>query len=232
MNMVNTSKNRLVDKLRCVSPEDFSGKEYSAFKQNFLSYGIDVVAHAHLMQKVRNDLIKEKISLQEFTDKYNLNFEESPATYEYNKEMFSEKMAREFSKISCGFTGTLKSIERDGVFIPEETYSYIGGKRFKSRQDAEIHYFNPDYGNCLDTIRDDENWELMTRKFIPIDLTNPHLIERGLKFARDIWEKYCIGTFQESQSILSKNKEFDKVKVLKASNLGREFIVFYSQFFA
>ncbi len=228
---LNQLKNDLVSIVSCVHPEDFKSGEYSTVKHDLISYGISAVAHTFLMKKARDDLIAGKISLEDFTKKYELNFKESPANLEYNIStgQFSEEDSKLFAQFSFGFVGTLRSLEKEGLFVPKEAHPYACCRRFQSRQDAEIHYFSPDYGNCLSTVKGNDDYNFMHRKFVPEDLTNIKIVLRGVKFASDVWQKYCVGNFEETQDYLMKCKELNKEKTAQATEVGRKFIAFYSE---
>ncbi len=225
--------------LECICkdiPRDFSNSDYMPIKQNILRYGIDFVAHAHLMKKARDNLIPGSISLEEFIKKYELNFEKS-IVYEERNAIPSWPTLH----LCHGFVGSLKSIEKEGIFIPEVAYLNMN-YCFISKIDREIPYLSKDYGNLFWFTNKEGKicqWpkekldlgnKLIHRKFIPVDLTNIELIEQITIFTRDLW-KQCVDDFEEEQTRKQTRDGANIQNLKKITELGRKLIVYYSQFF-
>src|SRR3989344_6563893 len=144
------------------------------------------------------DIASEKILLEQFVEKYRLK------DFGRGKE------------IGPGFFGSLRAIQNDGIFIPEQ--------KFYGKENFEFSYFHPDYGNRFIGSRlgpntknalflmDDHTWK-------PEDFTALEIIERGEKFGRDMW-KTCVDGFEEWKSITQYQRVID---------IGRELIKYYSE---
>ncbi|MBL7054923.1 hypothetical protein ISS05_04150 [Candidatus Woesearchaeota archaeon] len=139
-----------------------------AYNHELLWYGVDAVAHVHLMKMAR-DISEGKLSLDEFIDKYNLDCIGSP---------------------SYGFFVPLDKIESDGIFVPQQTYLQNLKKTCFFDQD----YINR---VLLDSwVEKEYANKLIGRKWQLSDLENPALIEQGVKFGRDMW-RTCVEGFHQ-----------------------------------
>ena len=121
------------------------------------------------MRKARN-IAEGKIPLEEFIDKYSLDFKE---------------------KEGYGFFGLLAKIEKDGVFIPWQAYwNAFEGKIF----DRRVLLFSQDYKNrIVCESSSDYAWRLMHRQFKPSDLKSLSLIREGIRFGKSLFRDSVCG---------------------------------------
>lgn len=188
----------IIKELNELTKEEVSRKVSYAFEHEILWYGIDAIAHAHLMRMAK-DISEGKLSQDEFVKKYKLNF-----------------------RRSYGFVGSLEKIESDGIFMPQHTCRDGEGNKF----DREVHFFNSDYGNRVNKkCWENKKYaiELMGRRWQPSDLRNPELVEQGIKFGRDMWLT-CVEGFEVAQ----KGYLDVSAQPQKVTDLGRKLIEYYS----
>ncbi|GEM_PF-1423079 len=188
----------IIKELNELTKEEVSRKVSYPYEHEILWYGIDAIAHTHLMRMAK-DISEGKLSQDEFVKKYRLDFRRSD-----------------------GFVASLEKIESDGIFIPQQACSDEEGKKF----DREVHLFNSDYGNIVRNkswVNKEYAIELMDRRWQPSDLRNPDLVEQGIKFGRDMWLT-CVEGFETSQrGFLDVSRQPQKV-----TDLGRKLIEYYS----
>lgn len=192
----------------CLSLDDTSRERSYAFEHELLFYGVEAVAHYHLMSMAR-DISEGKISLDEFVKKYGLSFGINP-------ESMYPKLA------SPQFTGNLTLLANDGIFVPQQAYNlpYV-------RRSGKIQFFSTDYFNR--TRQDgwvDESFaeELIKRTWQPTDLQDPELAEKGMRFDRDLW-KTCLLGFEDLQIY---QKGVRTAQPDHVTELGKQLIKYYS----
>lgn len=147
-----------------------------AYEHEIIWYGIDAVAHVHLMRMAK-DISKGRLSKEKFIKKYELEFG--------NKN-------HSFGDWDHGFVVPLEKIESDGIFIPRQAYLNAEGERF----DRKVWFFNRDYCNVFLYNADKYPVRLIEKKWQPSDFENSELIEQGIKFGKDMWE-ICVKRFEE-----------------------------------
>lgn len=182
---------------------------HSTYDHEILWYGVDAVAHVHLMQMAKR-IAEGKISIEDFMEKYGLDFGERPIKF-YDQVLAFEG----------GFSGLLKAIENDGIFIPQQAYRITHGKA-----ERLIQFFGGDYFNLIRksswTNKDYAN-ALIRRKWQPLDLKSPEIIEQGVRFGRDMW-KTCVEGFE----IIQRGGKYGEPQPQHITDLGRKLIAYYS----
>lgn len=188
--------------------EEVSPPASYAYGHEILWYGINAVTHTHLMRIVK-DVIQGKLSKEEFIDRYDI----------------------EFKNKGYGFNVSLKAIEDDGIFIPQQ--AYLEGIR--SEKEYEVPLFTKDYVNRLNY----SNWvdkgyakRLMNREWKPVDFETLRLIEEGDRFGKDMW-RTCIEGFDLNKDnklyeLYGINKESMPKQPKKVTRLAESLIEYYS----
>ena len=194
--------------LNGLTAEEVSRSVSYAYEHEMLWYGIDAVAHAHLMRMAK-DISDGKLSQEEFVEKYHLDF----------------------GSQNYGFVVPLEKIESDGIFIPQQAYCGSDGQRWERR----VHFFNHDYGNRVrhdGWVEKEYARQLMDRKWQPSDLENPELFEQGVKFGRDMW-RTCVQGFERTKRGTLKGFRdgkdiYGSPQPQKVTDLGEKLIAYYS----
>lgn len=168
----------------------------SPYEHEILWYGIEAVAHVHVM-RMAQAVISGSMAPEAFMEMYQLQF---------------GTVGR-----GSGFDGSLKAIERDGIFVPEHAYWFFPG-------DRTVSFFERNYINrtCHPSWRNKEYayaWALMDRTWKPSDLSDRSMIEQGIRFGRDLWVT-CTEGFERA---VVRNAQPERL-----TELGRRLIAFYS----
>lgn len=165
--------------LNTFTPEEISRKISYPFEHEILWYGIDGVAHAHLMRKAK------ELGAEQFVAKYVLN-----------REMNSSA-----SVPVCLDT----TIENDGIFIPRARHYDLHTGKFD--QDTAVPLFFVDYRGKFN--RSDLWWLTERgKKWKVEDFANPEILRQGVEFGIDLWnasvkrfEKYLPDYPQQLQRV-------------------------------
>jgi hypothetical protein len=167
------------DGLNGLSKEEVKLSVNYAYRHNLLGYGVNAIAHVHLMRKAKEYLLPKILPLAEFIAKYGLTFDKR-----------------------WGLLGPLKKIESDGIFVPRQKHWAEYGEDGEE-DEIILNYFGQDYGNKLLSGEDREKYRyaeaLMKKKWQPEDLENPELLEQGLRFGQDLWT-ICVQDFHSSKN--------------------------------
>ncbi|MBI4980165.1 hypothetical protein HZC30_01240 [Candidatus Woesearchaeota archaeon] len=204
--------------LNSLTAEEVSREVSYAYEHEILWYGIHAVAHVHLMRMAESiahsrfripdeELIQNR---EEFIQKYGLSFKEGEG---------------------YGFSGPLKNIERDGIFIPQQVYRRRVNQK---RQRYRIRFFAHDYNNRIncDSWSDKRYARALTYGKIwqPSDLDNHILIELGIQFGRDMW-KTCVDGFHEYKKGMS-GAGIILPQPKKVTDLAEKLMAYYSAIIA
>lgn len=157
--------------LNALSAREVSRSVSYAYEHEILWYGIEAVAHAHMLQRAK-EISEGEFTREEFLSLFCLDFEEG------NHHSMGD---------SFQFVGPLKNIESSGIFIPQHAYS--------TEKPRMIFYFSSDYRNRLRRT-DNALYYLLDRKWQPSDLEDKQLITEGIFFARKLWNN-CVEHFHE-----------------------------------
>jgi|TARA_Y100000310_G_scaffold124950_2_gene123772 hypothetical protein len=189
-----------------------------AYFHEILLRGIDAVAHVHLMRSAQ-DVLDEKISLNELRRKYRLDF--------------GLKGTEGGQTMIDGFIGHLSTVEGDGLFVPRHAYSDERGQQIKRRM---IRFFSRrNYEKIDDDTWTDKDYalQLVERRWRPGDLRNQELVAQGLRFGRDLWNA-SVAAFEESQergAVLDYRHgqvQYGPPQSQEVTELGRKLIAHYS----
>ena len=181
--------------------EEVSREVSYSYEHEMLWYGVEAVAHAHLMRMAK-DISDGRLSQEKFVEKYGLDF----------------------GSKNSGFVFPLEKIESDGIFIPQQAYWGSDGQRCERK----VHFFEHDYINRVrhdGWIEKEYAMQLIDRKWQPSDLENPELVQQGIKFGRDMWRTCVEGFHREKNG----DPEFnDPAQPQKVTDLGEKLIEYYS----
>lgn len=173
-----------------------------AYTHELRWYGLDAVAHFHLMDKAR-DVYGGKISKDDFVEKYRLRFDK-------------------YGRIAVPF----ESIEKDGVFIPEMAY---WGK--KGRSEVDVSLFKGDHKNriFMDSWKNKDSAKgLINRKWEFSDFGTSYLVEQGVIYGKDMWRS-CVEEFEETKNgVIYDGCVCEPPMDPKIKRLGENLIGYYS----
>ncbi len=132
-------------------------EKHYAFCHELLWYGIDAVAHAHLMRMAKKNLSDRKLSLGELIDRYGLAFGEN----------------------YTNITIKADSIVSDGIFLPQHKVLIKKFSLFNRDYLNRVWY--------ADWKDKEYAEELIRRKWEPNDLEDKDLVLAGERFGKDMW---------------------------------------------
>lgn len=165
-----------------LTPNEVSRGTSYAFEHELLWYGVEAVAHHHLMRQAR-DVAHGKTTFPAFCRKYQL-------------------ISGKWKSGAPRFLAVpLKTIEHDGVYVPKQAYWDDAG----TNHERDIRLFSGDYrnrfyqDNTKNAKKDITLIELFEkRKFDKASLKDPRFIADGIRFSRDLWRRAVRG-FEEYQ---------------------------------
>jgi len=178
----------------------------SAYYHEIVWYGLDAVAHVHVMRKAK-EVAEGKLSTDEFVNKYDLNWKITKLT---NGTSLVKPCIQ------------LKKVASDGIFMPKHL-NCIGGWEDYSR---EVRLFNYDYLNrvSLDSWTNKEYAKDLVRTSWSGDLKDADLIEQGIIFGKDMWNTCSVGF----ENWVKELHRIRKNQPQKVTDLGRKLIEYYS----
>lgn len=194
-----------------LSLDDASREHSYAFEHELLFYGVEAVAHYHLMNMARG-IFEGEISIDEFVKKYALSFGINP-------ESMHPQLA------SPQFTGNLTLLANDKIFVPQQAYNLPGVRR-----SGKVRFLYSDYRNRMhnDSWTDKASAKaLIKRIWQPSDLQNPELVKQCARFGRDLWQT-CVSGFDRYKN--GDKTEFYTIpqQPKHVTELGEQLIEYYS----
>ena len=144
----------------------------SAYRISALYQGMEALAHAYLMLKARG-VVRGEVSLEDFVNRFSLEFgQKNPGCK--------------------GFTVLLKSIEGDGIIVPEQ--AYLPEFSNKAGENRTVGLFDNHWlGNWVryDDARRSYAVRLIERIWQKEDLRDKSLVDDGALFGLDLWRTHA-----------------------------------------
>ena len=136
----------------------------TAYGVEILSYGVDAIAHFHLMSMAK-DVAEGRLKKEKFIETYGIQF-----------------------KGDMGFLGSLDGAVADGIFIPQQRVLDENGIKIwyfdldYGNRIVHESWTDKEYAR-----------QLLDRQWQPSDFENPELVEQGIRFGRDMWQTCSVG---------------------------------------